>query len=77
MDEASVSFTIDFVFYGLFSVLFPSSPHAPDEVEPPPRSRQRLRDGDAQPAPRGRSVDGDSDTLVSRIGEQHHRSPGY
>lgn len=28
MDEASVSFTIDFVFYGLFSVLFPSSPHA-------------------------------------------------
>ena len=28
MDEASVSFTIDLVFYGLFSVLFPSPPHA-------------------------------------------------
>ena len=28
MDEASVSFTIDFVFYGLFSVLFPSPPDA-------------------------------------------------
>lgn len=76
MDEASVSFTIDFVFYGLFSVLFPSSPHAQMKSNLL-HDLVTLRDGDAQPAPRGRSVDGDSDTLVSRIGEQHHRSPGY